>query len=172
MSVNSFRQFSKMAENHIPLLSWLVPVCLVLALLGYVLQDEATDLPRIISTLPFDPDCDLRAGACVTRVSDDTEVSFSIKPRTIPVLEELQLAVTVTGYPVDKVEVDLNGLGMNMGFNRVKLDSLGNGDFSGTAQLSVCTLDIMEWEAKVLLYQKEDVTVVPYRFITVKQGGT
>jgi len=167
-SVMSFRKISKIAEEHISLLRLLVPVVLVLALLGYVLEDEAIDLPRIISTLPFDPDCDLRAGACVTKLSDNAEVSFAIEPRTIPLLQELQLVVIVNGYPVEKVEVDLNGLGMNMGFNRVKLDSMGDGYFSGTGQLSVCTLEIMEWEAKVLLYQKEDVTVVPYRFITVK----
>ena len=160
-----------MAEDRTPLVSLLLAVVLVLALLGYVLEDEAIDLPRIISTLPFDPDCDLRAGACVTKLSDNAKVSFAIEPRTIPLLQELQLAVTVNGYSVDKVEVDLNGVDMNMGFNRVELESMGNGHFSGTGQLSVCTLDIMEWEARVLLYQKDDVTVVPYRFITVKSKG-
>ena len=168
MSTMILRKLSKIAESQIPLLRLLVPVILVLLLLGFILEHEFVDQPRVISTLSVDPDCDLRAGACVSRLADNSEVSFAIEPRTIPLLQDLQLAVTVNGYPVDKVEVDLNGLGMNMGFNRVKLDSMGDGYFSGTGQLSVCTLDIMEWEAKVLLYQKEDVTVVPYRFITVK----
>jgi hypothetical protein len=171
MSADSFRQLSTMAEDRVPLLRLLVPGVLMLVLLGYILGDAAIDSPKIISTLPFDPDCDLRAGACMTRIPGSGEVSFAIEPRTIPLLAELQLAVTVKDFPVDKVEVDLNGLGMNMGFNRVKLDSIGNGRFSGTGQLSVCTLDIMEWEAKVLLYQKDDVTVAPYRFITVKNNG-
>ncbi len=39
------------------------------------------------------------------------------------------------------------------------------------ANLSVCVHEIMEWEAKVLLYQGNQVTAVPFRFITVNENA-
>ena len=72
----------------------------------------------------------------------------------------------------ETVEVDLQGLDMNMGFNRPKLASLGDGHFRGEGMLPVCVRDAMEWEAKVLVHSDDGLRAAPFRFITVKDGAS
>lgn len=126
------------------------------------------DKPVLSRTLPLDPSCDLRAGPCETSLPEGGKVSFAIAPRSIPVVKPLQLEVFVDDQSIDQVSVDISGVDMNMGTNLVKMISQGNGSFTGNTSLSVCIRDVMEWEAKVLLRKGNDITQVPYRFITTK----
>ena len=125
-------------------------------------------LPEASVSMPHDANCDLRAGPCISHLPDGAEVSFSIEPRSIPLLETLLLKVKVAGFAVEKVAVNLDGVDMYMGMNQVVLEPQGEGFYQGHADLSVCIRDVMEWEAKVLVYKKDEVIEVPYRFITVK----
>jgi len=117
-----------------------------------------------------DPDCDLRAGPCTTVLDDERSVRFSIEPRSIPPLSPLLLRVDAVGFTAKEVSVDLNGVGMHMGFNRVLLSKHPEGHFAGTGSLSVCIRDVMEWEAVVALAGEHALISVPFRFITVKDG--
>lgn len=118
----------------------------------------------------YDPACDLRAGPCLSQLEPDASVAFSIHPEAIPLLKDLQLQVDLKGLDADGVEVDFNGVDMNMGFNRVKLEQAGEGSYRGTAVLPVCVRDAMEWEARVLIRNESNLTSVAYRFITVRPG--
>lgn len=147
---------------------WIV-VLLIIAWLGWAVtvlwpegQLEAT------VKLSYDPDCDLRKGPCISRLPNGKGVSFAIEPRSIPLLEELQLEVRTSDQSIEKVSVDINGIEMNMGINQAQLEPLGNGRYTGKADLSVCIHEVMEWEAKVFLHQAKQVIEVPFRFITVK----
>jgi hypothetical protein len=51
------------------------------------------------------------------------EVSFSISPTDIPILRPLVLQVKTEGIEVLNVEVDFIGIGMEMGFNRSRLEA-------------------------------------------------
>jgi hypothetical protein len=116
------------------------------------------------------PDCDLRAGPCLTVLDDKRSVRFSIEPRSIPPLSPLLLRVDAIGFTAQAVSVDLNGVGMHMGFNRVLLNRQPTGHFAGTGSLSVCIRDVMEWEAVVALTSEDALISVPFRFITVKDS--
>jgi hypothetical protein len=118
----------------------------------------------------LDPDCDLRAGPCTTVLDDERSVRFSIEPRSIPPLSPLLLRVDAIGFTAQTVSVDLNGIGMHMGFNRVMLSKYPEGHFAGTGSLSVCIRDVMEWEAVVTLASEKALISAPFRFITVKDG--
>jgi hypothetical protein len=118
----------------------------------------------------IDPDCDLRAGPCATELDDARSVRFSIEPRSIPPLSPLLLRVDPIGFTAQAVRVDLNGVGMHMGFNRVSMSQQPEGHFVGTGSLSVCIRDVMEWEAVVALVSEDALISVPFRFITVKDG--
>lgn len=126
--------------------------------------------PELIVKLPADPDCDLRAGPCVTQMNDGSQVSFSIVPRELPLMKPLQLQVEVDGLQANRIEVDFSGTDMHMGFNRFTLQPLSNDIFKGEGMLPVCVWDAMEWEAQVFIEVDRGTISVPYRFITVRQG--
>jgi hypothetical protein len=126
--------------------------------------------PKTALKAAVDPTCDLRAGACKTRLKDGASVTFSIEPRDIPVVKPLQLSVNLAGISAKSIKVDFSGVDMNMGFNRTKLSSVGEGVFSGQGMLPVCVWDAMEWEAQVLIDSQKGLISVPYRFITVRPG--
>ncbi|MCU7882065.1 MAG: hypothetical protein KZQ66_16510 [Candidatus Thiodiazotropha sp. (ex Lucinoma aequizonata)] len=126
--------------------------------------------PEISIKAAVDPACDLRVGPCVTQLKDGSLISFSIESRELQVVKPLQLQVSLQGMQAEKIEVDFSGVDMNMGFNRVKLNSGSAGEFTGSSMLPVCVWDAMEWEAQVLIDTQQGFFSVPYRFITVRPG--
>ena len=152
-------------------LFWYVAVVL-LALVGATLALKPRPWPDPEEQIhaALDPNCDLRAGPCTTVLDDGRSVRFSIEPRSIPPLAPLLLRVDTTGFTAREVSVDLNGVGMHMGFNRVALSKHPKGYFAATGTLSVCIRDVMEWEAVVTLVSEDMLVSVPFRFITTKNA--
>lgn len=126
--------------------------------------------PELAYQAALDKSCDLRAGPCRSELPDGGSVTFGIEPREIPVVKPLKLEVRVSGLDVSEVEIDFSGVDMNMGFNRPKLQRVGDGHFAGDGMLPVCVRDAMEWEARVLMKTRSGLFAAPYRFITVKPG--
>ncbi len=123
--------------------------------------------PPEAEVLPLDG-CDLQQQACRRTLPGGGELEFSITPRPIPLVSPLKLQVRVNGLEVRRVEVDFSGVSMNMGYNRPKLQKVGEGVFEGEGFLPVCIRQRMDWEARVLLYLPGRVLAVPYRFDTVR----
>ena len=151
---------------------WAVVGVLFLALTG-VAAYKAWPLlyPEVTVVAPLNPDCDLRQGPCVTQIPDGGSVQFSINPRNIPPLKELQLEVVTQGLDTRGVEVDFSGIDMNMGFNRPKLTREAAGLFRGKGLLPVCVRSSMEWESKVLVQTDEGIVAVPFRFLVRKSDS-
>ena len=150
---------------------WIVVGLLFLAFIAVAIYKFQPLLnPELVAVAPVDPECDLRSGPCIGKFADGTEVSFSIEPKTIPLVKTLQLKAEVNGVSVQSAEVDFIGLNMDMGFNRSKLKSEGEGRFSGTGVLPVCIMTVMEWEARVLLQTDQGLIAAPFRFNTTRSG--
>jgi hypothetical protein len=150
---------------------WIVVSLLFLALIAVAIYKFQPLLnPELAAVAPVNPKCDLRAGPCVGKFPDGTEVSFSIDPRTIPLVKPLQLKATVDGVSAHGVEVDFIGLNMEMGFNRSKLKPEVDGGFVGSGVLPVCIMTVMEWEARVLVQTERGLIAAPFRFNTVRDG--
>ncbi|MCG7919656.1 MAG: hypothetical protein N0E37_18035, partial [Candidatus Thiodiazotropha taylori] len=66
--------------------------------------------PEVTRSGQLDPECDLRAGPCISQLNDSVSVSFAIEPREIPLVKPLQLQVLLQGLQADKVQVDFNGV--------------------------------------------------------------
>ena len=151
---------------------WVAAAILFLAAAGIAaykvlpLQD-----PVVVRTAALDPACDLRTAPCTGKLTDGGRITFGIKPQTIPVITPLEFAVQLEGIDAHEVEVDLQGVGMNMGFNRPKLAARGGGEYAGNGMIPVCIRDAMEWEAKVLVYTDAGIVAAPFRFVTVKPGA-
>ncbi|MCP3868575.1 MAG: hypothetical protein GY703_10855 [Gammaproteobacteria bacterium] len=126
--------------------------------------------PVVTRSAVPDPDCDLRAGPCSLSLPGGGRISLGIEPRSIPVIQPLQLEVRVEGIDASRVEVDFQGIDMSMGFNRARLLPGGDGRFNGTGTIPVCIRNAMEWEARVLAETEEGLVSAPFRFITVKPG--
>ena len=124
---------------------------------------------NILATAPLDESCDLQSGPCESQIPGKGKVSLSIAPSPIVGLKPLQLKVQTEGMEAETVDVDFRGIGMNMGFNRPRLQQAANGEFTGTGTLSVCLLDRMTWEATVLVTTGDGVLAAPFRFETIRR---
>ena len=120
--------------------------------------------------LPVDPACDLRAGPCSRVLPDGTRLAFTIRPRSLPLMQPLALEVELAGSEVAEVQVDIVGLNMNMGPNRTRLEPVGAGRWRGTTLLPVCSARVMQWEAAVWLSRGGRILAIPHRFETRRSG--
>lgn len=150
---------------------WLLAGLLFAALSGVAVYRVWPLLnPQAALVAPLDESCDLRAGPCMGTFPNGARVSLSITPRSIPVVQPLRLQVAVAGVSATAVQVDFQGVDMNMGFNRRTLAATGDGRFAGDGMLPVCVRDAMEWEVKVLVESDDGLLAAPFRFMTVKPG--
>lgn len=120
----------------------------------------------------LDPDCDLKQSACSSKIFENGSISFSVTPKTIPLLEPLILDVSVKGFEFESAKVVFVGLNMDMGLNQAELKTIKRaGDITilqGKHIIPVCIKDKMEWEARVYLYNDKGYVMAPFRFTTVK----
>ncbi len=153
-----------MRENHrLWLINGLLAGLLLMVLLAWMFWPQA-EQERIV--LKPDPACDLRAGPCVLRTPDGESIRFGIEPRDLPVGKTLKLSVELDGTAADRVDVDINGVDMNMGLRPYPLQSSDGRHFSGPGGLNYCSRGIMEWEARVRVDRGNRRIIAPFRFIT------
>ncbi len=149
---------------------WLVIGLLLLAILaagGWKLYQVLA--PKRVATATLNSECDLTQSECTSSFPDGTIVSLSIEPKPIPVLQPLKLTSKINGVDVSNVEVDIVGIGMNMGYIRPELSTVeSDGQYSGDSILPVCILDEMQWEARVMVHSNSGLMVAPFRFVTRK----
>lgn len=108
-------------------------------------------------------DCDLNLGPCRATLPSGAELVLEVSPRPIPVLLPLQFKLRLSGQRADQAVVDLTGVDMEMGFNRITLRPKDDGVLEGQGSLPVCVQGRMVWQAQVLLGQHGEIAV-PFRF--------
>ena len=155
------------STNHL----WTIVAFLVLAILlvvSYKLKDILS--PEIALVAELDNSCDLRKGECISQLPGGGVVTFSMSPKDIPILRPLKLTVNIEGVEAQTAEVDFVGIGMEMGYNRSKLEAnpSSSNQYTGKAILPVCVRTKMEWEARVLLQTDKGIVMAPFRFFTLK----
>jgi len=160
-------QDSELEKKTSPI--WTIVAVLVLAVLlsvAYKFKDILK--PGVAATAKLDASCDLRKGSCTSDLPGGGKISFSMTPNSIPILRPLKLRVNIEGVEASQVEVDFVGIGMDMGYNRAKLDAQDKSNFEGKAILPVCTQSKMDWEARVLLQTDHGLIMAPFPFYTLK----
>ena len=167
MSATTFAQlFNRTAP-------WLVAVLLLatawVAADRYLGSGPGSDLTVV------EPDtCDLNAGPCSAAHPDGGMLTLSIDPHPVPMLQPLQLELTLDtaaqaalGDPA-ALELDLAGVEMYMGYQRPRLERSAPGHYTGTATLPVCTTESMTWAATVMPAGQPQQARVQFRFVTVR----
>lgn len=115
-----------------------------------------------ITTWPLVKDCNLHQQAC-TATQGNQSVTLDIHPKPISVAKPLKVSVTLQNLPAKRVELDISGINMYMGYNRVSLDPVGENRWQGDSMLAFCTNDAMEWQVSVLVTQS-DGKVIQFPF--------
>jgi len=151
----------KFRKSHLLNLA-MVAALLVTAIVGHQLSPLL--LPKADATGAAEPGCDLQRRACPATLPDGGRLEFSITPRPIPFLQALRVEVTITGIEARKVEVDLAGETMNMGYNRSEIFATSPGRYVGETSLPVCVSGGMTWVATVIVQTDRQRIAVPYRF--------
>jgi hypothetical protein len=121
-------------------------------------------------TLPV-ADCDLNTKPCVATLPDGGEMRVAITPRPIPTLAPLDIRVSLRGgvaETVQEIQLDLSGVEMEMGWNRVRLERTAAGAFQGKANLPVCLSGRMHWQAAFLLNTRNGPLTAAFQF---ESGG-
>ena len=136
-------------------------ILLILAFVGYSWRQMQIDS---VQTATVDPACDLHRQACEALFENEGKVVFSVSPKPIKPLTSLKLNVEVININANSVLVDFQGIGIDMGFYRPELVKQDDNHFSGTASLSVCTLEKMLWQSTVIIKTDEGAIIAPFRF--------
>lgn len=119
-------------------------------------------------TLPADPECDLQLGPCTLPLTGGGRVTFAIEPRPIRPIEPLRITAQIEGAAVKDVLVDMQGVTMNMGITRFRLEPGDDGRYAGGGQLPICVRSRMDWRADVWLQtEQQGVIVAPFLFSTI-----
>jgi hypothetical protein len=157
-----------MGKNNI--LMWTIAGVLTMAIVGAVSYKlKLSQSQQVIAQAELDPGCNLHNNACTLTLPDGGEVTLSIEPRPIPVIEQLAIKVSTKSINAQAVTVDFSGVDMNMGINRYALKRDGEGSYKGGAVLPVCVRSRMDWEAQVWVQTNAGIVVAPFRFETVNR---
>ena len=143
-----------------------VALLVLLGVGGYWLARLGPELFPDTRRLAPDPACDLRSGGCTRTLPDGGVLTLRITPEELPLMQPLQLVVELDGREAAGVQVDISGINMDMGINRTRLEPDGEGRWTGSTLLPVCTQQVMRWEAAVWLEDGTEILSVPHRFET------
>jgi hypothetical protein len=102
------------------------------------------------SLLSEPSDCQLHQQACQI-IDQQILVKLDITPKPIPIAKGLSVQVDITGIQPKRVQLDINGSNMYMGYNRIDLQIDEQGRWVGKTLLAFCTIDQMAWQLTVMI---------------------
>jgi len=108
---------------------------------------ESRELTALNEGIP----CDLGEQTCVHPLPNGGKVSIAISPRPVPLMQTVRIEVALTGSDALVSHLDITGLNMDMGLNRVSLRSAADGTWEGETIIPVCSQRIMHWRAALIL---------------------
>lgn len=119
-----------------------------------------------VETWPLVQNCNLHQQPC-TATKGEAQVTLDIQPRPVPVARPLEVTVTLSGIQAKSVALDISGINMYMGYNRVNLQPAGPARWTGQSMLAFCTNQKMAWQVSVLITQPDGTeVVVPFYLLT------
>lgn len=131
-----------------------ISLAIILPLLALILAALAWwqwhHQPQNLYTLPVNQSCNLHMAKCHTTFANN-DISLDITPKPIPIAKTLQIHTQIEHLPVVKVQLDINGSNMYMGYNRVSLTKQNDGSWTGKSLLAFCTTDKMNWQLTLLI---------------------
>lgn len=151
------------------LLLWFVIALLsILAIAG--LQGCDQNASTHAQLWPMDKTCDLHNKSC-TATHEGATATLKISPHPIPIARPLGIEVELNGINPTEMQLDISGINMYMGYNRVPLKSSKPNHWVGTSMLAFCTAEKMEWQITLLLKMPDGKEIqIPYYLETVNRA--
>jgi len=116
-----------------------------------------------ITVWPIVKDCNLHNQTCLAS-NGEQSISLKVSPDPVPIALPLGIELTVKNIQAEKIELDISGANMYMGYNRVTLIPDGStGRYIGTTMLAFCTVEKMQWKITLMIHQKGGKQIqIPY----------
>lgn len=116
-----------------------------------------------------DKNCDLHTESCKAS-SGEANVSLKISPHPIPIARPLGIEVEVENMDIQKMELDISGINMYMGYNRVSLSPINANRYVGTSMLAFCTNQKMEWQVTLMIHKPDGSQIqIPFTLETINR---
>lgn len=129
----------------------IIATLVTLGLALWYLLRYALDGDSDVRWVPPAKACDLAQGPCSAPLGDDRRLTFAMQTDgRVRALESLPLMVYLEGGAATAAVVLFEGLDMDMGLHRFPLTADG-GVFRGEGQVALCTEDVMDWRARVVV---------------------
>ncbi|WP_321275841.1 hypothetical protein [Thiomicrorhabdus indica] len=151
------------------LLLWVIATLVLLALLAS-LQGCSQQSNHQATLWPMDKTCNLHKESCTAKY-EGAEATLKVSPHPIPIARPLGIEVALNGLNPTSVQLDISGINMYMGYNRVPLKSSKPNHWVGTSMLAFCTAEKMEWQITLMLKMADGKEVqIPYFLETVNRA--
>lgn len=130
-----------------------------------------TSSPQAVQVLDVDKGCDLHSSDCLARDNTDVKtVTLAFLPRQIPLMKELTVQSKLQGFgKISKAQVVVEGINMFMGYQFTPLEQDASGSWSGKLVLPVCTLETMQWQARIEINSESGAYQASFPFSTSRQ---
>ncbi|KUJ71319.1 hypothetical protein [Thiomicrospira sp. WB1] len=160
---------------------------LLLVTLGFLSGCSSQNDAPTATAWPMMQSCELRESVCTAQAPKelslaqvpgqapitDQRVTLSLSPRPVQVARSLEASARLEGFADDaikSVEIDVAGINMYMGYNRVPLQRQSPGHYTGPLMLAFCTNDEMHWQVTVLITLNDGHQIqVPFQLTTYNQ---
>lgn len=142
-----------------------VTILVSLVVLGWVgYKNLSLPLPEADVTVSPVAGCDLNSQRCIADLPGGGRIELEITPHPIPVLKPVRVSATIAGAVANKLEGDLGGATMDMGYTRVTLEHIGNGRYAGDALIPVCITGRMTWRFTLIVESDRQRIAIPFLF--------
>ncbi len=139
---------------------------LIISAIGYVTGiASAVSAPYPLLSRAY---CDLAQSDC-TASNGESEMTASLSPHPIPVLDAVTVSVSTKGLSADALHVRVTGVEEDMGVIESRLLPVGSGVYRATFHLSVCTRRIMSWKMIVTPKNSNEAYLAEFQFTTLGQ---
>lgn len=97
---------------------------------------------------------------------DAGQVRLRIQPKPIALMQPLSIEIAVHNTTLQPAYLDITGVNMPMGLNRVPLVELHTQTWQGQAILPVCSQREMVWQIQLVLVGADTSYQLRYQFTT------
>jgi hypothetical protein len=102
--------------------------------------------------------CDLHKSSCVIKIQDGTSFELTIEPKTIPLMKPLEFFIKSDNPNLENLFLNIYATNMFMGYFKLPLKNLGNGNYKAVGTLPTCPVGDMQWNADIRV-EKLDKTI-------------
>ncbi len=129
---------------------WLAGIALAIILGGLAYFSTLgwdTLFGRTTYTAEMDPTCNPLESPCSVQFADGKRLSLTLESKPLTSVPSLLVMADTQGLELDGVQVEFEGVRMNMGTFRTPLSRVGDSTYAGDAVLAVCVRKRMAWSA-------------------------